>query len=60
MGADDRIHVVDEDVGDAEALLHEVGHVLGVLDAVAVADEHGLIRHGRGGRLLHMIDQGLQ
>ena len=56
MRADDRAGEVDDDVLNAEALLNELLCVFGVLDAVTVADEHGLT--GRiDGRLLHTVYQ---
>ena len=60
MGADDGVDVVDDDLLHAEALLHLLGHVLGVLEAVAVRDEHHLLVDGGDGRLLHVVHQGVQ
>ena len=42
-----------------EARLHVGGHLLRVLQAVAVADEHGLLLRADGA-LLHVVHQGLE
>ncbi len=46
VSADHRVDVVDDDVAHAEPLAHHLRHELGVLPAVAVGDEHGLLGHG--------------
>ena len=44
----------------AEALLHLLGHVLGLLEAVAVGDEHHLLVDGLDGALLHVVHERVQ
>ena len=59
MGADHRVHIVDHHLLDAHAPLHFLFHILGVFQAIAVADEDHL--PGRvNGRLLHVVHQGVQ
>ena len=59
MGADYRAHIVDIDGLDPKAVPHHLSHHFGVLQTVAVANEHGLVGGVNSGQL-HLIHQGLQ
>ena len=62
MGADDCAHIVDHNVLDTVLFLCQLFQILGILDAVAVADEDGVVFTGKTGLtqlLCQSLDRGL-
>ena len=43
MGADHSTHMIDMDVLNAAALFQDACQILGILQTVAVGDEHGFV-----------------
>ena len=59
MVSDDRPHIIDVDVFDTQTAAHLIGHKPGVLQTVAMADEHSLVFRVNGG-FRHFVHQRRQ
>ena len=56
--ADDCAHMIDVDMLDTQLFCQNVGQILGILNAVAVTDEDGVVGTGNGG-FAHFLCQHL-